>query len=229
MVDGVRYRTSEHYFQAQKFQGTPYLSRIAQLARPRDAVEFTEQPHVQQWIRKDWHTVKEDVMYRGLMSKFQQHPELQTMLLNTGNRKLVHGSRHDSYWGAGPDGKGLNRLGELLMRVRKKLRFGRDHEEQSVADPGATRHSIPRTLPTSSLFSTAGTIGTTPSSLQHSIPQEDIHTSFPPSSIPQIPTYSFPSPASTQIPSTPLRHAGATPSSISQAGMHSSFASVAML
>ena len=212
VVDGVQYRTSEHYFQAQKFQGTPYVVHVAQLARPRDAFDFTRRPDVQQWIRKDWHTVKEDVMYRGLMSKFQQHPELQAMLLNTGNRKLVEHSPHDSYWGDGPDGRGLNRLGELLMRVRRRLR-------ESVGVTGTTRHSIPQPPPASNLFSTAGIIGTTPGS----IPQAPTHSGR---SIPQIPTHSLPSPAGPQIPSTPLSSAGATQSSIPQAGMHSSFVSV---
>lgn len=30
----------------------------------------------------------------------------------------------DAYWGCGPDGQGLNRLGAILMQVRAELRTG---------------------------------------------------------------------------------------------------------
>ena len=133
VVDGLQYPTSEHYFQSQKLIGTPFVAHICQLPTARQAFEFPRQPHVSPWTRRDWQTVKEDVMYRALVAKFQQHRELQFMLLSTGDRKLVEHSPYDSYWGDGPDGKGLNRLGELLMRVRELLVFVRDHGEHILS------------------------------------------------------------------------------------------------
>ena len=127
MVDKLLYPTSEHYFQSQKLIGTPYVARICELPTAREAFEFPRQPHVSRWIRHDWEHVKDDVMFRALVAKFLQHRQLQFMLLNTGDRKLVEHSPYDSYWGDGPDGKGLNRLGKLLMRVRELLMFIRSH------------------------------------------------------------------------------------------------------
>ena len=122
IVDGCFYNTSEHYFQAQKLVGTPYVDYVALLPRPRDAFEFPRQPHIAYWVRKDWQFVKESVMYKGLYHKFTQYSDLKKLLLETGNRNLIEDSPHDSYWGIGRDGKGLNRLGHLLIKLRSALR-----------------------------------------------------------------------------------------------------------
>jgi ribA/ribD-fused uncharacterized protein len=60
-------------------------------------------------------------MLHALRCKFAD-PELQVLLLSTGLRTLIENSPHDSYWGCGRDGKGENRLGVILMRVREDLR-----------------------------------------------------------------------------------------------------------
>ncbi len=125
IVDGQFYNTSEHYFQSQKLVGTPYVEYVALLPRPRDAFEFPRQPHIAYWVRKDWQSVKESVMYKGLYHKFTQYSNLKKLLLETGNRKLVEDSPHDSYWGIGRDGRGLNQLGNLLMNLRGALRSQR--------------------------------------------------------------------------------------------------------
>ena len=118
IVDEQLFRTSEHYFWSQKLVGTPYEKYVSQLPTPKDAFEFSHQPHVASWVRGDWQRVKEDVMYKALYHKFSQYQELKELLLKTGDRKLVEHSPYDSYWGGGPDGKGLNRLGVLLMKLR---------------------------------------------------------------------------------------------------------------
>ena len=121
-IDGIKYPTSEHYFQSQKLVGTPYCKYIATLERPRQAFEFPRKPHVAGWVRKDWQSVKNDVMYKALYHKFKQHQRLYQLLLGTQDRRLVEHSPYDSYWGDGGDGKGLNKLGELLMKLRNALR-----------------------------------------------------------------------------------------------------------
>ena len=121
-IDGIKYPTSEHYFQSQKLVGTPYCNYIATLERPRQAFEFPRKPHVASWVRKDWQSVKDDVMYKALYHKFKQHQQLYELLLSTQDRRLVEHSPYDSYWGDGGDGKGLNKLGELLMKLRNALR-----------------------------------------------------------------------------------------------------------
>jgi predicted NAD-dependent protein-ADP-ribosyltransferase YbiA (DUF1768 family) len=62
-------------------------------------------------------------MYTGLTQKFTVHKDLREKLLDTGNRELIEHTTKDVYWadGGGP-GLGLNKLGNLLMRLRQEIR-----------------------------------------------------------------------------------------------------------
>ena len=119
VVAGNKWPTTEHYFQAQKFVGTPYVEYIRGLGFPTDAFRVSRDHSISGWIRPDWNSVKDDVMKYALLCKFDQNKELRDRLLRTGKRKLVEHTANDSYWGDGGDGKGANRLGELLMEVRE--------------------------------------------------------------------------------------------------------------
>ena len=121
VVDGLTWSTTEHYFQAQKFVGTPYMAVIQNMQRPRDAFDLSRKPTVSPWLRNDWEKVKCDVMLKALLAKFTQHEDLKRLLLSTGNRHLVEHTSNDSFWGDGGDGSGKNNLGKLLMVVRQAL------------------------------------------------------------------------------------------------------------
>jgi ribA/ribD-fused uncharacterized protein len=119
-LKGKRWPTSEHYFQAQKFAGEPdeeevRLAKTAMIAARmgRDR----KRP-----FRRDWESVKEQVMLEALRAKFTQHDDLKAILLGTGDAVLVEHTANDNYWGDGGDGSGKNRLGLLLMQVREELR-----------------------------------------------------------------------------------------------------------
>lgn len=59
--------------------------------------------------------------------KFESHPDLAEMLLDTGNTKLIEGnSWNDTYWGV-CGGRGKNHLGKILMGVRSQL-LAANHE-----------------------------------------------------------------------------------------------------
>ncbi len=114
--------TVEHYFQAQKFSGADhadYRARIRSSRSPKDAKTLGQTRKVP--IRPDWDEVKEDVMREALRRKFA-NPTLRDLLLATKNRPLIENSPFDRYWGAGKDGRGLNRLGVLLVELRAELR-----------------------------------------------------------------------------------------------------------
>jgi ribA/ribD-fused uncharacterized protein len=65
-------------------------------------------------------------MYKGLAQKFTKHEALKEKLLGTKDRKIVEHTERDRYWAdGGGNGKGKNRLGELLMRVRKEIVEGK--------------------------------------------------------------------------------------------------------
>lgn len=72
-------------------------------------------------IRDDWDSVKDKIMYFVVFQKFSQNLHLKKLLKETGNVTLVENTKNDSYWANGPDGKGLNKLGLILMDVRKNI------------------------------------------------------------------------------------------------------------
>ena len=61
-------------------------------------------------------------MYDALKAKFTQHQELQKLLLDTENNLLIEHTELDNYWGDGGNGKGKNKLGKLLMKLRTAFR-----------------------------------------------------------------------------------------------------------
>lgn len=119
-LDGKRWPTSEHYFQAQKFVGTEHVAEIRASRSPMDAARMGRDRS--RPLRRDWNKVKDDVMRRAVRAKFEAHPELRELLLSTGDAELVEAAPNDFYWGAGADGSGRNMLGRILMEVRAALR-----------------------------------------------------------------------------------------------------------
>ena len=119
VLEGREWPTSEHYFQAKKIAGTPSEEEIRLAPTPSEAARMGRQR--ERPLRTDWEAVKESVMYAALEAKFSQHPEIRQQLLATGEARIVEHTRNDTYWADGGDGSGRNRLGELLMRLRKSL------------------------------------------------------------------------------------------------------------
>ena len=119
-VDGERWPTSEHYFQAQKFEDESYRQTIRKTKSPMQAARLGRDR--KQKLRRDWESVKVGIMRNAVMAKFTQHAELHSLLLSTGEAKIVEHTENDDYWGDGGDGSGKNMLGRILMEVRDKLR-----------------------------------------------------------------------------------------------------------
>lgn len=119
-LGGKTWPTSEHYFQAQKFEDEAYQKQIRSERSPMIAARLGRSRKVK--IRRDWESIKVAVMRAAVMAKFSQYEELKTLLLSTGDAKLVEHTENDSYWGDGGDGSGKNMLGRLLMEVREQLR-----------------------------------------------------------------------------------------------------------
>ena len=113
----IVYPTVEHYFQAMKtFQSDEHEAiRIA--TTPGEAKRLGRRCT----LREDWENIKDEVMHRALKMKFKD-PELRAKLLATGDEFLVEGNTWgDRYWGV-CEGRGLNKLGQLLMIVREECR-----------------------------------------------------------------------------------------------------------
>jgi hypothetical protein len=119
-LKGKRWPTSEHYFQAQKFVGTEHEEEVRTCKTARDAANMGRSRKLP--LRRDWESVKDQIMLEVVRAKFTQHEDLKAILLGTGDAQLVEHTAKDSYWGDGGDGSGKNRLGQILMQVRDELR-----------------------------------------------------------------------------------------------------------
>ncbi|TNF30338.1 MAG: NADAR family protein [Deltaproteobacteria bacterium] len=119
MIEGKRWPTSEHYYQAMKFKDKKLQELVRTTEDPAAAAKIgrTRGP-----VRKDWHKVKERFMWPALVAKYTQHDRLQKLLLSTGTQKIIEHTKNDDYWGDGGDGTGKNILGLMLMGLRDQIR-----------------------------------------------------------------------------------------------------------
>ncbi|MBO0796009.1 MAG: NADAR family protein [Ktedonobacteraceae bacterium] len=119
-LDGAWWPTVEHYFQAQKFAGTPYVEKIRIAFTPKRAAEMGRNRKLP--LRADWEQVKDGIMLKAVRRKFELHAEPREILLSTEEEELVENAPGDYYWGSGANGSGQNKLGKILMQVRASLR-----------------------------------------------------------------------------------------------------------
>lgn len=118
-LEGKRWLTSEHYFQAQKFTDIDYQEKIRLTVSPMVAARLGRSRAVP--IRSDWESQKDEVMRTAVTAKFTTHPKLRQLLLSTGSDELVEKTAEDHYWGCGTSGTGKNMLGVILMEIRATL------------------------------------------------------------------------------------------------------------
>lgn len=125
-LKGKWWPTSEHYFQAQKFAGTPHEDQVRQAKSPKQAAEMGRDR--KRPLRRDWEAVKDDVMRAAVREKFRSHKDIQQILLGTGDALIVENAPGDYYWGIGADQSGKNMLGIILMEIRAELRAASEVE-----------------------------------------------------------------------------------------------------
>ncbi len=119
-LDGLRWSSIEHYYQAQKFLGTETFEQIRKSSTALKARKTGQNRSLVP--RSDWQQVKEEVMRRAIGAKFEQNGGLKSQLLATGSEELIHYSSRDLFWGRNEEGVGDNRLGRIIMEIRQKLR-----------------------------------------------------------------------------------------------------------
>ncbi|CAI8029732.1 N-glycosidase YbiA [Geodia barretti] len=104
-IDGQDWLTTEHYFQAQKFVGTPLVSTIRLLERPREAFDKSRDPRYSHWRRSDWEEVKEGIMFKACR---------QSSLNTSTSSGCWWALRTGSWWSALP----TTATGEMVGMVR---------------------------------------------------------------------------------------------------------------
>ena len=119
-IEGKWYKTTEHYFQSQKFDSADYRERIRLAPNASSAAKLGRSRNHP--IRADWDQVKDDVMRRAVLAKFQKNSDACELLLSTGDEDIVENAPGDYYWGCGKDGSGQNKLGLILVKVREQIK-----------------------------------------------------------------------------------------------------------
>lgn len=115
-MDGLIYPSVEHAYQAMKTADMDERINIQRAKSPGEARRRGQKVQ----IRPNWEHVKVGIMNILVRKKFE-NPELADKLKATGQQRLVEGNHwHDYFWGV-CDGRGLNKLGEILMQVRSEL------------------------------------------------------------------------------------------------------------
>jgi len=116
-IQGKKWKTVEHYFQAMKSEDIDVRELICKSSIPSQAKSMGRKIN----IREDWEEIKDNVMFKALLCKFTQHDDLMKKLINTGEEQLIEDSENDYYWGWGKNHTGKNKLGKLLEKVRDIL------------------------------------------------------------------------------------------------------------
>lgn len=133
-VDGVHYKTAEHWMMWKKamlFGDTSIAEQVLKASHPRDVKKFGRQ--VSNFIKETWEKECQDFVYQGNFAKFTQNPELLKVLMATEGTELCEASPYDAIWGCGlteEDAKkispdkwpGTNYLGRILTKLREDLK-----------------------------------------------------------------------------------------------------------
>lgn len=116
-VDGERYRSVEHAYQAHKTLDPKARKVIQDAPRPGQAKKLGQAVT----IREDWNDVKVDLMRSFVRKKFE-NPFLRPLLIATDDAELIEGNTwNDTFWGV-CRGVGQNWLGKILMEIREEIK-----------------------------------------------------------------------------------------------------------
>lgn len=125
--------SAQHYYLAKKFSGENVREEIRNAKTIEEAIKIANKhwrllskEKQKNWFKSDNANL---AMAEALYFVFTKKPELKQILLNTGNAILVYDSKNP-IWGRGSDGKGENRLGLMLMRLRSCKNW--DKKEQVI-------------------------------------------------------------------------------------------------
>jgi ribA/ribD-fused uncharacterized protein len=133
-VDGVLYRSAEHFMMAEKarlFGDDEMLAEILASQTPADAKKLGRA--VRDFDQDAWVAARYDIVVRGSIAKFGHDPVLTGFLVDTGDKVLVEAAPRDVIWGIGlgrdnpkardpSQWRGRNLLGFALMDARAALR-----------------------------------------------------------------------------------------------------------
>ena len=113
---GILYKSVEHYFQSHKTVDAHERDKIRCAKTPMDAKRLGRKCR----LRSHWEFIKDDMMEEAIRLKFKSE-DLRAKLIATHPCELVEGNYWgDTYWGV-CNGRGQNKLGMLLMKIRNEF------------------------------------------------------------------------------------------------------------
>jgi len=117
---GKLYPTNEHAYQAAHFIETnPDLAEQVRMCRsPRIASDFANSNKDKE--DPNWKEKRVSFMEEIVRCKFEQHPYIQKILAETGNKYIVEMNDDDEFWGWGKNNEGQNQLGNIWMKIRNE-------------------------------------------------------------------------------------------------------------
>lgn len=125
-IDGVVFPTVEHAYQCQRYTDRKIIEEIRNAHSPVKAWKISSKyKHVQiSDFKKEDYKLK--VMENLMRLKVEQHEEIRSALIDSGDLEIV---KHivtpppgDGFWDDGEDGKGLNHIGKIWMKIREELK-----------------------------------------------------------------------------------------------------------
>lgn len=133
-IEGVKYPTVEHYFQAMKakeFDDQEVYDKILKAKTPKAAKALGKK--VKKFVKEVWDAKKDLIMETGVRAKFVQHPELRKELMATEDKLIGEADPRNTYWGIGTSmdldkakspskWRGQNKLGKMLMTLRSDFK-----------------------------------------------------------------------------------------------------------
>jgi len=118
-LDGVKYKSVEHAYQAAKSLDEEWRAYCSSDIRPAKVKRASRSIA----YRVDWEEIKVDVMRSLLIQKFSKE-KFKYLLLATGTTYIKEGNTWgDIFWGVHlKSGEGKNILGLLIMEIRESLK-----------------------------------------------------------------------------------------------------------
>ena len=130
--DGEEFNSSEQYIQWKKACYFKDRQTSIRILNSEDAMESKDiSRDINNFDRKSWNEVAEEICYEGVKQKFLQNQHLLEELLKTGEKILVESS-YDDVWGTGvplshknclvkESWKSIGILGRMLMNIRDSI------------------------------------------------------------------------------------------------------------
>jgi hypothetical protein len=133
-LDGVKYKSAEHAYQAVKAKtfGDDEAFEKIQKAKSAQSAKAAGKK-VKDFKEDTWKEKKDEVMKTILRAKFTQNLELRKKLLDSGDKRIANADSRDKYWGIGTSAnttmakdpakwKGENKLGAFLEELRTTIK-----------------------------------------------------------------------------------------------------------